>query len=254
MEKLTLLQQVEVVHLTFLRLLEHAVPKNCYALKGGCNLRFFFKSIRYSEDMDLDVWTLRSDQLQEKVSKTLASPQLLVELSNLGLEPENLRASKQTETTQRWKMTVREKDAALSLPTKIEFSRRAPINKENVLFESVDSGLISNYRLLPVMALHYGVDAALNQKVSALLNRAQTQARDIFDISLLVEKGAKFASLSAPAPGKNCKEFEQRILSIDYHTFHSQVVSYLDPRFQDYYDKDRWETLQLRLIEQAGGV
>ena len=33
--------------------------KSLIALKGGCNLRFYFASIRYSEDIDFDVVVIR---------------------------------------------------------------------------------------------------------------------------------------------------------------------------------------------------
>jgi predicted nucleotidyltransferase component of viral defense system len=33
--------------------MSRAEDKTLYALKGGCNLRFFFDSVRYSEDIDL---------------------------------------------------------------------------------------------------------------------------------------------------------------------------------------------------------
>jgi hypothetical protein len=51
---LTPLQKREVFHLLFLRELVRTVPLSAFVLKGGTNLRFFFGSIRYSEDMDLD--------------------------------------------------------------------------------------------------------------------------------------------------------------------------------------------------------
>jgi hypothetical protein len=50
-------QQREIFHFLFLeRLLKIADPR-LFVLKGGVNLRFFFNSPRYSEDMDLDVST-----------------------------------------------------------------------------------------------------------------------------------------------------------------------------------------------------
>lgn len=54
MNALTPLQKREVFHLLFLRELVRTVPLSAFVLKGGTNLRFFFGSIRYSEDMDLD--------------------------------------------------------------------------------------------------------------------------------------------------------------------------------------------------------
>lgn len=39
------------------------------ALKGGCNLRFLFGSVRSSEDMDLDVVVLAKETLKNKVGR-----------------------------------------------------------------------------------------------------------------------------------------------------------------------------------------
>ena len=49
------LQQREIFHLEFLRWFSRKVEAKYYALKGGVNMRFFFSSLRYSEDMDIDV-------------------------------------------------------------------------------------------------------------------------------------------------------------------------------------------------------
>ena len=56
-------KSVELFHLLFLRHVSEKLEKGLYAIKGGCNLRFFFKSIRYSEDMDLDVRTVARGNL-----------------------------------------------------------------------------------------------------------------------------------------------------------------------------------------------
>ena len=42
--------QVELFHLLFLRQFNQQISGKLYAIKGGCNLRFFFDSIRYSEN------------------------------------------------------------------------------------------------------------------------------------------------------------------------------------------------------------
>ena len=61
-------------HLEFLRYLGRRVrlPER-YALKGGVNLRLFFNSIRYSEDMDLDAVGIRVYSLKEHVMDILRS-------------------------------------------------------------------------------------------------------------------------------------------------------------------------------------
>ena len=56
--KLGDIQAVEQFHLLFLAHFGARVDKKLYCLKGGCNLRFFWKSIRYSEDIDFDVHTI----------------------------------------------------------------------------------------------------------------------------------------------------------------------------------------------------
>ena len=48
-------QQREVFHFLFLEQLLRISDPHAFVLKGGINLRFFFASSRYSEDMGLDV-------------------------------------------------------------------------------------------------------------------------------------------------------------------------------------------------------
>ena len=52
---LTDTQLREVFYFCFLNRLLKISDPGMYVLKGGVNLRFFFNSPRYSEDMDLDV-------------------------------------------------------------------------------------------------------------------------------------------------------------------------------------------------------
>jgi hypothetical protein len=64
-------QAIEVFHLLFLRSFGARVDKTLFALKGGCNLRFYHRSIRYSEDMDLDVRTMAQGTLRSNVEAVL---------------------------------------------------------------------------------------------------------------------------------------------------------------------------------------
>ena len=56
----TSLQVREVFHLEFLRWFSRKMEADSYCLKGGVNLRLFLKSIRYSEDMDIDIAGLQN--------------------------------------------------------------------------------------------------------------------------------------------------------------------------------------------------
>jgi hypothetical protein len=60
-------RHLEQFHLLFLAQLGEKVDKKGYALKGGCNLRFFLKSVRYSEDMDLDAGGIDTHVLRDRV-------------------------------------------------------------------------------------------------------------------------------------------------------------------------------------------
>src|SRR5215469_10237206 len=97
-------QTIEIFHLLFLRAFGARVDKALFALKGGCNLRFFLKSIRYSEDLDLDIRTLAVGTLQNNVNRILETPAFLHMLRVQGIEIARTALPKQTETTQRWKL------------------------------------------------------------------------------------------------------------------------------------------------------
>ncbi|GAH31443.1 unnamed protein product, partial [marine sediment metagenome] len=120
------LQQIEVFHLEFLRWFGSKTDPKHYALKGGVNMRFFFGSIRYSEDMDLDLSDIRVDVLQDIVLKILITQTFIDNLRPYGIQRvsiQDMAKAKQTETTQRFKIHLIT-FAGEDLFTKIEFSRR----------------------------------------------------------------------------------------------------------------------------------
>ena len=64
---------VEAFHLAFLQGFVRAAAPTSYALKGGSNLRFFFGSVRYSEDVDLDAQGTPVSELRDTVMAILRS-------------------------------------------------------------------------------------------------------------------------------------------------------------------------------------
>lgn len=240
-------QYVEIFHLIFLQHLESKLDKALFALKGGCNLRFFYKSIRYSEDMDFDVRVIAKQTLQNKINKLLTSDALLQTLRSKGIEIVTVSEPKQTETTQRWKLSLRGAGLTLPLPTKIEFSRRDMT--EEVGFEAVDSNLIRTYQLYPIITNHYAIQAAFNQKVNALIHRSETQARDIFDLKLLLDAGADPKKLTIPIRSQ-CNTAIENAMSIGFTEFKSQVVAYLMAEYQEYYSSsNNWHAIQNAVIQ-----
>jgi predicted nucleotidyltransferase component of viral defense system len=239
-------QAVEVFHLLFLRALGARVDKALFCLKGGCNLRFFLKSIRYSEDMDLDIQTMAPGTLTNNVNRVLEAESFVQSLRTQGLEIIRTTQPKQTPTTQRWKMTLRLLDSGAEVPTKIEFSRRG-LDDDRAL-GSVDAELIRSYRLYPVIVQRYSVDAALAQKVAALALRDQVQARDVFDLKLLLDAGGGAEGLNARMAAHLAAAIDNA-MAVDYDAYAGQVLAYLEPEYQDHYGgRQAWNALQEQVL------
>lgn len=240
-------QTVEQFHLLFLANLTRGTDKRAFVVKGGCNLRFFHGSIRYSEDMDLDASGIDIHVLRDRVRAILASRPFRDALESRGIRIEHVTEHKQTTTVQRWKLGLETGRTAHPLPTKIEFSRRGP--DEGVDFGSIAPTLVAEYRLTPFMASHYGVATALAQKVSALASRAEPQARDIFDLHHLISIGAPLAALR-DLSGHVVEQARTRATTLEFGAFKSQVVSYLRAEDQSRFASPHaWDTMVLEVLD-----
>jgi predicted nucleotidyltransferase component of viral defense system len=252
---MTVRQDVELFHLLFLRQLEGRLDKSLYALKGGCNLRFYFKSIRYSEDIDFDVKTVAKDTLRTKVTKLLESTPFQQILASRKIEISGVSEAKQTETTQRWKITLRTESSSLPIPTKIEFSRRAL--QGALSFEPIDADLTRVYQLTPILANHYEDSSAFLQKIEALAERSEVQARDVFDLELLTKRKAHeqiAGKQTRPSKAKLSKAIENA-MSVSFEQFSSQVVAYLSSEYASYFGSEKaWNEIQTLAVETLEGL
>jgi len=240
-------QIVELFHLHFVRLLCSGPDKDRFAVKGGCNLRFFFDSVRYSEDIDLDVTTLPVHTLKEKVTRIFAGPALVLPLKSRGITVLGTSAPKQTETTQRWKVALAVEGRALPLHTKIEFSRRKATEEWRV--EPVSTSVLAEYGLMPLLAPHYPLAAAIRQKIGALIHRSTVQARDVFDLSVLVAKASGNVEALRSIPAQIQKAIE-RCMEVSYDHYKGQVVSYLkSDQVEALGSREAWDALQSQVIE-----
>ena len=99
----------EAFHTLVLWHLRERVPTADWRLKGGVNLRLFFGSVRYSEDMDLDPEPRARLALRSAIQEFLGDLKLRRRLAALGIRDvlrTSERPAKDTETTLRFKMRL----------------------------------------------------------------------------------------------------------------------------------------------------
>ncbi len=240
------IRSIEQFHLLFLAQLARRVKPGLFVLKGGCNLRFFHGSVRYSEDMDLDLGAIGRGAFRDDVRELFASRPFAQILEARGIAIERVSEPTQTETTQRWKIGLRVQLAGAPLPTKIECSRRGV--EDGVVLGSVDTAVARAYRLPPFMVSHYDAATALRQKIGALAGRPETQARDVFDLHQLLARGTTLRS--RPDRHEDVARARINAMSVDFGTFRSQVLSYLEPEARAQYEsRSAWDTIVLQVVD-----
>lgn len=233
-------QLIELFHLAFLQVLQTRLDQSTYVLKGGANLRYFFESVRYSEDIDLDAGGIEAWALAEKVDGVLTSPAMARLLRSGGLAVADVSKPKQTETTQRWKVSLAAGGRRDPVRTKIEFSRRN--GDERFLLEAIPGGVVSPYALRAPTLMHYTAEAAVEQKAEALAGRSQTQARDVFDLDLLLRRQPPIPiALEAFV----LEQAAERALDLPSAAFRDQVLPFLDVEVVELYaDSTAWEQIR----------
>ncbi|HEX5062326.1 MAG TPA: nucleotidyl transferase AbiEii/AbiGii toxin family protein [Kofleriaceae bacterium] len=241
-------QTVELFHLVFVRaLFSNAADKTLLAIKGGINLRFFFQSVRFSEDLDLDVAKMAKGTLENRVDKLLVSPAVTAPLRSRGITLKEVSKPKQTETVQRWKIALATAGGAFSEHTKLEFSRRGGTDDADL--DPVDPAIAKAYALPSFLATHYRCAEAVRQKIGALAGRTQTQARDIFDLHVLFARPDAPEDLEEQEPGWFAKAVENAG-HVSYEQYKSTVIAFLDPDHAALYSaEETWDAMQLGVIE-----
>jgi len=221
----------EVFHFCFLERLLKVADANLFVLKGGVNLRFFFRSPRYSEDMDLDVVAGSVATLKKNGYKVLGDAALRRTLRTYGIadvEVNDPDKAKHTGTTQRFRVQLVTVGGE-RLPSKVEFSRRAPAAIAGREAAQVDSEIARRYQRLAFRCQHYDGTAAVVQKVLALAGRPVTQARDVFDLDVLRRGGyTQKLELRALVGAAQCEAATTNARALGFDDFAGQVLEFLD--------------------------
>jgi hypothetical protein len=166
-----------------------------------------------------------------------------------GLEVAEFSKPKQTETTQRWKVGIEVGRDEL-VRTKIEFSNRN--GEERYRLEPLPSRVVAPYALRSPSVQHYVGDAPAEQKVLALVDRSEIQARDVFDLDLLLRRRPlPVGSLDPQTLG----EAADRALQLPFAAFRDQVLPFLEPDVVELYDTEAaWEQMQTFVAEKLEGA
>lgn len=248
-------QQREIFHYLFLERLLKIADSKLFVLKGGVNLRFFFASPRYSEDMDLDVLagsvtTLRKNGYRILEDPAFARSLLQYEIDQLIInDPEK---AKHTETTQRFRARL-VNTIGESYPTKVEFSRRG--NVEDVSLDTIDPSVAREYRRRAYHCQHYPGHSAATQKVKALANRAERQVRDVFDLYILWLGGHATHQALEGLSAEERERAENNLMSFEYTDYEGQVLEFLEPdALADFEGDARWNEICEQVLNLLVGT
>ncbi len=246
----TPLQVREVFHIEFLRWFIRRIPAEEYVLKGGVNLRLFFKSIRYSEDIDIDVKRVSIEKLKKITMDILSSRGFADNLRSLGIAgvvAPDIGKAKQTGTTQRFKVQLMT-TAGQDLFTKVEFSRRE--TKGTAMATPVADQVLRPYRMAPLIVMHYDTPSAVEQKIRAMARRTILQARDIFDLFLLSSQFDPGWCQRALVGKDDLAVARENVFQVDYVLFRDSVVAYLGAEDQAVYSSPQvWDEIKLRVSQ-----
>lgn len=244
---------IEIFHLLFLRVLGRAGRSDWFVLKGGANLRYFFASPRYSNDVDLDFFGRRSWQVAQAVESVLSGAAMRSLVAASGIDLAEVSASKQTETTLRWKVGLAAEGHADPIRTKVEFSGRSTF-ADDATFEVVPDRIVVPYSLQAPTLFHYRETSAIDQKIAALALRSETKARDVFDLELLLRQrrggGREVAGIDPTHAGAAA----ERALSLPYSSFATEVAPFLDAELAALYGPTEWEAMRLKVATELEAV
>ena len=235
----------EAVHLHILARLS-ILGTDAFILKGGVNLRLFYSSIRYSEDMDIDGSRDAASVINNKITDMLGDATLIRSLQELGIRTLDLGEgpNKDTATTFRFKFGI--VAGTVRYPTKVEVSYREIREGDGVLVKPASQELVSKYlgSSVRLEIPHYSRDAMIRQKIVALALRTQPQTRDIFDLDLLTKDIEETTTLSVAdmVSTEDLRQARDRALDMNYEEYRGQVLDFLETEDRAAREgESRWE-------------
>ena len=249
--RLTAASTRELLHLLILQELADVRRGGGVIVKGGVNLRLFFGSPRYSEDMDLDGKADGSTDIRTRIARLFDDPNFTRRLQALGLRglDPGEGPNKDTETTFRYKFRVIG-GGRVRYPTKVEVSFRGHDTADEVVAETPPQAILDAYGLQSFQVRHYALHAAVRQKILAMAGRREAQARDVFDLCVLVPAAPAdplLDFLTENLPADHLRDAHARALAISFDEYRGQVIEFLeDAERASQGTEDAWDEMRLR--------
>lgn len=246
------IQIAESFHLAFLQALATRANLAAWALKGGGNLRLFYLSERFSEDIDLDTFDIEPWALQDRIDQTLASDLLKRTLGVLGSRIEYANPKERSETKSKWVIGLRHPSETGPVYTQVEVSHREYPYRNFVKVEPVSQAVVTPYAAAlrrPTFG-HYLPRAAAAQKIDALCGRGVRQPRDVFDLDFLF-RVAPDAVSRGDVDEARLRAAITRVLEIGYDEYRARVLSFIEPDALPLYEPiSVWEGMQMAVAER----
>lgn len=176
----------ETFQLLFLHALSHRWGKNPrpWAVKGGCALRFFLGSPRYSVDLDIDVPEFSDSAIKSAIEPATSSTDHVLKQRRIGSIESNA-ITKAGHNVLRVKFTLKTPEGE-SVPTKVEFSRRASPLLRFAVTKAPALGVRESAALPAFLLPTYPRESMVALKTDALTDRNRNAIRDIFDLALFL--------------------------------------------------------------------
>ncbi len=242
----------ESFHLAFLQALATRVNVAAWALKGGGNLRFFYSSEWFSEDIDLDTFDIEPWAFQDRIDQTLASDLLRRTLGVLGSRIDYVNPKERSKTKSKWVLGLRHPSEREPVDTQIEVSHREYPYRDFVKVEPVTQGAVAPYAAAlrrPTFG-HYLPRAAIAQKIDALWGRDVRQPRDVFDLDRLF-RIAPDAVSRGDVDEAGLRAATTRIFEMGYDEYRAKVLSFIEPDALPLYEPiEVWESMQVTVAER----
>jgi predicted nucleotidyltransferase component of viral defense system len=207
-------------------------------------MRVLTESARFTQDLDFDHDPHRSlASLQNTVRTAIDRA-----IHGSGLIDASISESKQTDPVARWKISGRTRTGE-NLHLYVEVSRRQTPDPNHVLKIPVQ---IADRTLPRVYVSVYDEQALADNKLAALIDDRGTAPRDIYDLELLLARGAIPSAAAVENMGGMVtlmKRVADKLDLMGWALFRDEVLPTLPVEVHAHIDEDEYLAVKVRLLE-----